>query len=332
MMYLVMECHPAYAIVLDQAGRMIKVANMGYEAGQKVDHVIARRTQTVPLRFRLAPLMIAACLCAAILGGGTYGACFMTYGTVELRINPDVMMSVSYTDRVVGLEGLNEDGIRLIDQVSYKGKNSEEMTQLLVERAVEMGYLKDGGTVLVKAQGSTGWKDKRENAISSGLSHMLEGRMRVEIKIGAAEEVTTPETPASQAPASTAHHPTPSVHPVAAPVATESSRQEERNKKRDDDGYNDGDDDQDDRDDDRDDGDDDQDDRDDDRDDGDDDQDDRDDDRDNGDDDQDDRDDGRDDGDDDQDDRDDDRDDRDDDRADRDNGRDNDHEEDNDDD
>ena len=47
MMYLVMECHPAYAIVLDQAGRMIKVANMGYEAGQKVDHVIARRTQTV---------------------------------------------------------------------------------------------------------------------------------------------------------------------------------------------------------------------------------------------------------------------------------------------
>ena len=154
MMYLVMECHPAYAIVLDQAGRMIKVANMGYEAGQKVDHVIARRTQSVPLRFRLAPLMIAACLCAAILGGGTYGACFMTYGTVELRINPDVMMSVSYTDRVVGLEGLNEDGIRLIDQVSYKGKNSEEMTQLLVERAVEMGYLKDGGTVSVKAQGS----------------------------------------------------------------------------------------------------------------------------------------------------------------------------------
>ncbi len=295
MMYLVMECHPAYAIVLDQAGRMIKVANMGYEAGQKVDHVIARRTQTVPLRFRLAPLMIAACLCAAILGGGTYGACFMTYGTVELRINPDVMMSVSYTDRVVGLEGLNEDGIRLIDQVSYKGKNSEEMTQLLVERAVEMGYLKDGGTVSVKAQGSAGWKDKRENAISSGLSHMLEGRMRVEIKIGAAEEETIPETPASQAPASTAHHPTPSVHPVAAPVATESSRQEERNKKHDDDGLDD-----------------------DDRDDRDDDQDDRDDDRDNEDD--------------DQDDRDDDRDDRDDDRADRDNGRDNDHEEDNDDD
>lgn len=34
MTYLVMECHPAYAVVLDQAGRVIKVANMGYEVGK----------------------------------------------------------------------------------------------------------------------------------------------------------------------------------------------------------------------------------------------------------------------------------------------------------
>ena len=43
MTYLVMECHPAYAVVLDQAGRVIKVANMGYEVGQKVDYVIEQQ-------------------------------------------------------------------------------------------------------------------------------------------------------------------------------------------------------------------------------------------------------------------------------------------------
>ena len=32
-------------------------------------------------------------------------------------------------DRVVGLEGLNEDGDRLIDQVPYKGKHAEEITR-----------------------------------------------------------------------------------------------------------------------------------------------------------------------------------------------------------
>ena len=50
------------------------------------------------------------CLCLAVLGGGAYGAYGMPYGTVEVRINPDVKMSVSYMDRVVGLEGVNEDG------------------------------------------------------------------------------------------------------------------------------------------------------------------------------------------------------------------------------
>ena len=40
MKYLVMECHPGYAVVLDDEGRFWKVANMGYEVGETVDDVI----------------------------------------------------------------------------------------------------------------------------------------------------------------------------------------------------------------------------------------------------------------------------------------------------
>ena len=64
----------------------------------------------------------------------------MLYGTVEVRINPDVKMSVSYMDRVVGLEGVNEDGKKLIDQVSYKGRNSEYMTGDVYKRQIENGF------------------------------------------------------------------------------------------------------------------------------------------------------------------------------------------------
>ena len=185
MTYLVMECHPAYAIVLDQAGRIIKVANMGYEVGQKVDDVIEQQHRPALFRMRLASMVAAACLCLAVLGGGGYGACFIPYGTVHLKINPDVLMSVSYMDRVVGLEGLNEDGNRLIGQVSYKGKHAEDVTRLLVERAVDMGYLAEGGTVMVKADGgSIRWKQKREDDIGTGLRRQFEGRMQVEIKVG----------------------------------------------------------------------------------------------------------------------------------------------------
>lgn len=184
MTYLVMECHPSYAIVLDNEGRMIKAANMGYQEGQVVGEIIARQAPKAPILFRLAPLAAAACLCLAVLGGGAYGAYGMPYGTVEVRINPDVKMSVSYMDRVVGLEGVNEDGKKLIDQVSYKGRNSEYMTGILVERAMEMGYLTEGGTVYVAASGgSERWKAKRADAIRTGLDTLLKDSIPVEVHV-----------------------------------------------------------------------------------------------------------------------------------------------------
>ena len=49
MTYLVMECHPSYAIVLDNEGRMIKAANLGYQEGQVVGEIIAPgRHQRLP--------------------------------------------------------------------------------------------------------------------------------------------------------------------------------------------------------------------------------------------------------------------------------------------
>ena len=184
MTYLVMECHPSYAIVLDNEGRMIKAANLGYQEGQVVGEIIARQAPKAPILFRLAPLAAAACLCLAVLGGGAYGAYGMPYGTVEVRINPDVKMSVSYMDRVVGLEGVNEDGKKLIDQVSYKGRDSEYMTGILVERAMEMGYLTEGGTVYVAASGgSERWKAKRADAIRTGLDTLLKDGMPVEVHV-----------------------------------------------------------------------------------------------------------------------------------------------------
>ena len=184
MTYLVMECHPSYAIVLDNEGRMIKAANLGYQEGQVVGEIIARQAPKAPILFRLAPLAAAACLCLAVLGGGAYGAYGMPYGTVEVRINPDVKMSVSYMDRVVGLEGVNEDGKKLIDQVSYKGRDSEYMTGILVERAMEMGYLTEGGTVYVAASGgSERWKAKRADAIRTGLDTLLKDSIPVEVHV-----------------------------------------------------------------------------------------------------------------------------------------------------
>lgn len=201
MNYLVMECHPAYAVVLDPEGRMMKVANLGYEEGQTVAHVIVQQIPKAPILFRIAPLAVAVCLCLAVFGGGAYGAYRMPYGTVELKINPDVEMSVSYMDRVVGLKGLNEDGQLLIENMTYKGKTSEDTTGRLVERAIEMGYLSEGGDVYVTADsGNARWAQKRTYAIESGLDSLLEGRMPVNIHVSSGNKANTPVVPSQTDP------------------------------------------------------------------------------------------------------------------------------------
>ena len=46
MSYLVMECHPGYAVLLDEEGRFLKAANLRYETGQTVyDPVLMKETR-----------------------------------------------------------------------------------------------------------------------------------------------------------------------------------------------------------------------------------------------------------------------------------------------
>ena len=40
MNYLVMECHLSYAVVLDEEGRFLTVANLRYQVGQRVSEVV----------------------------------------------------------------------------------------------------------------------------------------------------------------------------------------------------------------------------------------------------------------------------------------------------
>ena len=43
MKYLVMETHPAYAVVLDEEGRFLKAANLQYRVGDTVQHIVELR-------------------------------------------------------------------------------------------------------------------------------------------------------------------------------------------------------------------------------------------------------------------------------------------------
>ena len=197
MKYLVMETHPAYAVVLDEEGRFRKAANLRYQVGDTVEDIIELRQTPEKRRAVWKPAMglvgAAACLCAVFFG--YYQPNFTAYGTLRIQINPDVEMTISRTERVLALEGLNADGVDLIEGYEYQGKTRDTATDELVERAIDMGYLSDGDTITITVDSADEtWRVREEAQVQEQLEDRYGESVVIELTPPQQE---TPSTPAS---------------------------------------------------------------------------------------------------------------------------------------
>lgn len=197
-----MEVHPAYAVVLDEEGRFLKAANLRYQVGDTVRDIVELRHPREKRPALWKPLSgvagLAACLCIVFFG--YYQPNFVPYGALRIQINPDVELTLSRTDRVLELEGLNEDGQSLIAGYEYSGKDREDVTEELVERAIDMGYLSGGETVSITVTSADAdWQAREEQAAREDLEERY-GETIV-IQIGPTDEkppvteVVIPVTP-----------------------------------------------------------------------------------------------------------------------------------------
>ena len=196
MKYLVMETHPAYAVVLDEDGRFLKAANLRYQVGDTVQDIVELRTpqkKVVPAWKPLSGLAAAAaCLCLVFFGW--YQPNYTAYGTLRIQINPDVEMTVSRTDRVLDLEGLNADGEDLIEEYDYHGKDRETAANELVERAIDMGYLSDGETVSITVSSTDAdWQAREETQVRAQLEARYGETIVIRLGSDPAPEVTPPQ-------------------------------------------------------------------------------------------------------------------------------------------
>ena len=196
MKYLVMETHPAYAVVLDEDGRFLKAANLRYQVGDTVQDIVELRTpqkKVVPAWKPLSGLAAAAaCLCLVFFGW--YQPNYTAYGTLRIQINPDVEMTVSRTDRVLDLEGLNADGEDLIEEYDYQGKDRETAANELVERAIDMGYLSDGETVSTTVSSTDAdWQAREETQVRAQLEARYGETIVIRLGSDPAPEVTPPQ-------------------------------------------------------------------------------------------------------------------------------------------
>ena len=193
MKYLVMETHPAYAVVLDEEGRFLKAANLQYQVGDTVQHIVELRQARPRSPALWKPLsgLAAAAACLCLVFFGYYQPNYTAYGTLRIQINPDVEMTVSRTDRVLDLEGLNADGEDLIEGYDYRGKNRETAAGELVERAIDMGYLSDGDTISVTVHSDDAdWQAREEAQVQAQLEERYGAT--IVIQLGGATDQTQP--------------------------------------------------------------------------------------------------------------------------------------------
>ena len=190
MKYLVMETHPAYAVLLDEEGRFLKAANLNYQVGDTVQNVVELRSPAHEKKkkylIRQIAAVAAAAACFCLVFFGYYQPNFVAYGTIRIQINPEVEMTLSRTERVLDLKGLNADGEDLIREYDYSGKDREDVTHELIRRAMDMGYLSNGDSVSISIDSTdTEWKLREEE----GMRSQMEEEYGTQIVIYIGEDV-----------------------------------------------------------------------------------------------------------------------------------------------
>ncbi|MDO4567119.1 MAG: hypothetical protein Q4B42_07285, partial [Oscillospiraceae bacterium] len=186
MNYIVMESRLSYAVVLSEDGRFIKAANRRYEVGQTVSDIIEMRETGAATQKKKARIysLAAIAACLLLLATSVLHTVQQTYATVYLSINPEIRIDVNRSDTVVGLDGVNSDGETLIDGYNFEKKDLDLVMDELVDKAIDLGYLRDGGRInLLLDSEDDKWVEEHGDSLSARLNERLRESMSVTIQV-----------------------------------------------------------------------------------------------------------------------------------------------------
>lgn len=197
---IVVKMTANHLIVMTPEGTFDKIprGNRVCEIGEEILFTAPGLKTARPALAVSSTLVAAAVLCLVLFAGLT-GALDRkkVVAYVSMDINPSVEMGIDAERTVLELRGLNPDGFRLIDQIDFKGKKIDDVTNGLIERAEQQGYLSKGEADIVIA--STAMEEKAaidENALVESLKEQIDKHIQeVHPQQAAQYQVTTLVTP-----------------------------------------------------------------------------------------------------------------------------------------
>ncbi len=197
MKYMVMETFDSYAVLLDEEGRFIKAANFHYTVGQTVTDIFPMAEELTEKKPRILIqwkklAAIAACFVFMALGFFRYTN-NTPYASVYIKINPSVRIDIDKNDMVKNIVGTNADGETLVADYNYSGKDLNTAVDELVDKAIDMGFLYDGGQITVTLDGRTRWVETNSRPLSDHINQHLKEKLTV-VTIQVGEETVSTGT------------------------------------------------------------------------------------------------------------------------------------------
>jgi hypothetical protein len=152
---IVMEINESIIIVMTSSGRFDKLPRAGRacEVGEEIlySDALAPRRKVPPLAIA-SGLVAAVVLCFVLITGlqeTTANAEVVAY--VSIDINPSIEIGIDSKEIVRDLRGINADGIELIATLKFKGKNLEEVTSAILDKAEQGALAKGEGDIVISS-------------------------------------------------------------------------------------------------------------------------------------------------------------------------------------
>lgn len=152
MKYIVMECHEAYVVLIDENSCFVKAANLNYNVGQTVENPIIMgkfNSNKTPARIIMKKCLAAAACLTLIASAGYlyYLKNCKAYSTILISSEADVKIALNKKGKVLYLESNNVSGEEIIKMYDGKGKDKITAANEILQIEIEEGYISDGDTV-----------------------------------------------------------------------------------------------------------------------------------------------------------------------------------------
>lgn len=200
MTYMVMECYLSYAVVLSEDGRVLKVANMNYTVGDIVENVFPMNEKQPPSYLQtkvIAPILVLAALFIIMLN--TTPIFNSNFATIIIDINPKIALVVNKDNTVKKVTARNNDAKDLLNGYEHQNKSVERVTEELIARAMDQGYLTFGGSIsLIFDSNDQNWVLENTESMKNKLAQPLSDKLNISISISNAKthktDIITPNT------------------------------------------------------------------------------------------------------------------------------------------